>query len=344
MMSDRHFVLSPEQRKGLLVAVISGGFGREKLEARKTAALLPALEGFGADVVWCVVERDAPRYEQDSHEMVVYPMDWAVDYAESHWTDIQLPREAIMKGGLASAGRVYAMQEAERRGCWGVLQLDDNILCLSVGRGSKSSLDYARDNGGLSLFADILGAVTLSTNSRMTGAQLQSVAKEPAVIARPGIPYSCFIEQVGEGREDWYGPCEGDIIQAFQYSHRADGATAAIVSPLRYQKCGKVAGGFRSIYDHSRAVQLQRMYPEVAKIGVRKSFSNGRGGARVFHTMQPGSVRNPLRVHDPVLMGAAKSKVEGLLRDWHPKQLADNRAKIAARVARAAADPSPKLA
>ena len=173
----------------------------------------------------------------------------------------------------------------------------------------------------------------------MTGAQLQAVAREPAVIARPGIPYSVFIEQTGPGREHWYGPCEHDIMQAFQYSHRADGATAAVVSPLRYQKCGNVAGGFRSIYDHSRSAGLQRMFPEVAKIGVRKSFANGRGGARVFHTMAPGAVRNPLRVHDRELMGAAKSKVEGLLRLWHPQQLADNRAKIAARVERAGLTP-----
>jgi len=333
-MPDHAFVLSEEQRKGLLVAVISGG--RPKLEQRKTTALLHNLDGFGADVIWCVAEHEAEAYESDGREIVTYPTDWAFDYARAHWTDMREPTdEVLMKGGLGSAGRQFAGDEAERRGCWGVLQLDDNILCLSVGRGSKSSLDYARNNGGLALFADLLGAVTLSTNSRMTGAQLQSVAREPAVIARPGIPYSVFIEQVGPGREEWLGPCEHDIIQAFKYSHRADGVTAAIVSPIRYQKCGSVAGGFRSIYDHSRSAGLQRMFPEVAKIGIRRSYSNGRGGARIFHTMQPGAVRNPLRVHDRELMGRAKAKLEGLLRDWHPQQIADNRAKIAARVARA---------
>jgi hypothetical protein len=335
-MSDQEWICSPEQRAGLLVAVISGGFGREKIAQRETAKLLKAFEDFGCQVVWCVVERDAPRYEQDEHEMVVYPMDWAVQYATDHWTDIQLPKDAILKGGLASAGRVWSMMEAERRGCWGVLQLDDNIRHLAFGRGTGAGIQFAHDNGGLAMFADILAGVTLSTNSRMTGAQLKSVAQERAVIARPGIPYSLFIERVGEGREDWYGPCEGDIIQAFQYSHRADGATTAIVPSLRYEKCGKVAGGFRSIYDHSRAVQLQRMFPAVAKIGVRKTFSNGRGGARVFHTMASGAVRNPLRVHDPELMAATKLRVETLLRQWHPTQLDANRAKVAQRVARGA--------
>ena len=244
-----------------------------------------------------------------------------------------------MKGGLAGAGRVYACLEAEKRGYWGVLQLDDNIVMLSTPRGSKAGYDLVKEQGGLGLFADLLAGVTLSTNSRMTGAQLQSVITVERLVARAGFPYSLFIERVGAGRENWFGPLEGDIIQAFQYGTRADGATAAVMPMLRYMKRGdrvsttgtanpgkekgaavdQSAGGFRSIYDHTRSVQLQRMFPEAAKILARSTHSNGRGDPRVFHQMS--KLTNPLRVHDKELFGQVRTRLEELLvlfnTKWH---------------------------
>lgn len=344
------FVTPTEARSGLLIAVISGG--RPTLAMRPTAKFLQSAEAFGAnDIVWCVCERDVPLYEPDDYPILSYPEDWAVEYAKEHWTDIQLPEDAVLKGGLAGAGRVYAMQEAERRGCWGVLQLDDNIVSLTLPRGGGAGARIARDHGGLSLYADLLAAATLCTNSRMTGAQLNSAIGLETAVVRAGFPYSLFIERVGEGREDWYGPLEGDIIQAYQYGRRADGATAALVPSLRYMKRGdKVSptgvkkaqedrttdvtgGGFRTIYDSSRSVQLQRMFPQSTKVRVMKKHSNGRGDPRVFHKMI-GGPGTPVKVLDEALYGQLKDRLQGLLALWQEEHKVDVADKVARRKAR----------
>lgn len=328
------FVTPEAKRAGLLVAVISGG--RSKLYQRPTAKLLAALQDFApAGVVWIVNEHDAGEYERDGLPFAVYPDDWAFEYAKAHWTDIQLPPETAKALG-AFPGREWACLEAERRGCWGVMQLDDNIVQISVARGGGAAARYCYRNGGIALHADLLSAVALSTNGRMVGAHLQSAARERPAIARAGFPYSCFVEKVGPGREHWHGPYEDDIIQAFQYGTRADGATAAVVSAVRYMKDSKTTGGLRTIYDHSRSVQLQRMFPESAAIRVMKSRSNGRGEPRVFHKMSAGAIRNQLRVTDPELFAAVKARIEEILVEWHAEDQASAREKVARRVAQAA--------
>ena len=227
-------VTSPEQRSGLLVAVVSGG--RPKLAERPTARILPTLRGFGMnDIVWVVNERDAGEYERDDHPMCVYPKEWSLAYAQKHWMLASPPNPGFLG---AFPGREWACLEAERRGCWGVLQLDDNITTLTFPRGnSKSCREIVNRNGGLAMFADILSAVALSTNGRMVGANLGAMPSIKLGIARPGFPYSCFIEKVGSGRESWYGPYEDDITHAFQYGTRADaGSSTALVVPLHGTK------------------------------------------------------------------------------------------------------------
>ncbi|TWS24443.1 hypothetical protein FK268_12705 [Tsukamurella sputi] len=200
-------------------------------------------------------------------------------------------------------------------------------------RGGAGAFNVVRQNGGLGLFADLLAAVTLSTNGRMVGANLDAVINAEATIARPGFPYSCFIEQVGAGREEWFGPFEDDITHAFQYGTRADGATALLMPLLRYMKESKSKTGMRAAYNHERAVQLQRIFPESAKVSVRATHSNGKGAPRVFHTMQPGAIRNPLMIHDQQLFGAVRTRMGDLLEQWNTEQEKGNRAKIQRRIA-----------
>lgn len=137
------------------------------------------------------------------------------------------------------------------------------------------------------------------------------------VVARAGFPYSFFVERVGEGREPWLGVFEEDIFHALQYGTRADGATAAVLPVIRYQKesVSKV-GGMRAWYDEQRSRQLQALNPQSVRVGVRQTVSNGRGAPRVFHTMPPGAIRNPLVVDDPERYGRVREEVESLLRDW----------------------------
>lgn len=320
-------VTSTTERAGLLVAVITGG--RPKLTQRPTARFLPALADAGHPVTWVVSDQDQPGYETDDFEQAVYTREWAEEYAAAHWMLPTPPEPGAFLG--AFPGREWACREAERRGCWGVLQLDDNIVRLSFPRGSKAAIDLVREHGGLSLFADLLGGISLSTNSRMTGAQLDAVVTLQRQVARPGFPYSCFIEQVGEGREEWFGPFEDDITHAFQYGRRADGATAAVMPMLRYMKESKSKTGMRAKYNHERAVQLQRIFPESATVKVMATRSNGKGEPRVFHKMASNSIRNPLVVRDQERFELVRQTQTDLLAEFTSRIREENRIKVIGR-------------
>jgi hypothetical protein len=326
---DGH-LLTREQRGGILAAVITGG--RPKLTQRPTRHLLAALKEYGvSDVVWVMREADLPLYERDKFPIVTYTDEWAYEYAVQHWMHLDRPEPGGFLG--AFPGREWACLEAERRGCWGVLQLDDNITALTFPRNSSAGALIARHAGGSALFADTLGALSLSTNGMTVGAQLTSVPKTTPIICRPGFPYSFFLEKVGPGREHWYGPFEDDITHAFQYGTRGDGVTSLVVPMLRYCKEGKSKTGMRSKYDPTRAVQLQRIFPESAHIGIRKAHSNGSGGPRVFHTMNSDAIRNPLVVKDRETFTQVKTRMEGLLSEWQKAQRAANRMKVLRRTA-----------
>ena len=333
------FVTTSEQRGGILVAVITGG--RPELRRRPTALLLDAVREAGvADVVWCVSELDANLYEDDSNDLLVYPRAWAEEYAAAHWMQPEpfKPGPGSFLG--AFPGREWACREAERRGCWGVLQLDDNIIKLSFLRGSTASQRFIMEHGGSALVLDFLAAIALSTNARTVGGQLSSVnprVSEARQVARAGFPYSLFIERVGPGREEWYGPFEDDITHSLQYGHRPDGATAAVIPRLLYMKESASKTGMRAHYGNERAVQLQRLFPQSAKVGIRVTRSNGRGEPRLFHTMPPGAVRNRLVVQDPALFGAVRDRLQQLTEAWVPVELAANRAKVQRRAAKARA-------
>ena len=326
------FVTSDEARGGLLVAIITGG--RPRLADRVTRKFLPSLTAAGVrDVVWAVSEQDAEAYERDEHEMAVYPTEWAHEYARENWTNALADP---VRGGFLGAfpGREWACLEAERRGCWGVLQLDDNIDAIGVLHAAYAwGIDTARAHGGMGLVVDLLSAVALATNSWMTGARLNSVGIPANVraLARTGFPYSAFIEKVGPDREHWKGPFEDDIMHAFQYGTRADGATAAVVPLLAYNKEYASASGMRKAYDPTRAVALQRMFPQSAHLTVKKSKSNGQGGPRVFHHMNSDAIRNPLRVTDRDLYLRAAGRGAALITEASGLRDATIRAKVERR-------------
>jgi hypothetical protein len=335
------FVTSAEQRAGLLVAVVSGG--RPALKERPTRKYLDDLRAAGFPVIWSVDERDAPRYERDDHEVSAYSHDWAYEYALRHWMHAEPPARDGFLG--AFAGREWAAQEAERRGCWGWLNLDDNIDRLSLHRATSASFRTVREGGGPALIADILGALTLSTNAWITGAALEAVntsRSDATKLIRPGFPYSFFVERVGPGREPWVGPFEDDIMQAFQYGDRADGVTSALVPWLRYHKEPKSKTGFRPHYDSTRSVQLQRLMPQGAKLSVIATKSNGRGGPRVFHRMPPGAIRNPVIVRDRDLYAKISARRDYLTAKWYEAEKEGNRAKVRSRLAKITASPTDR--
>lgn len=290
--------------------VISGG--RPALAQRKTHRLLGQLHGVTADPVWCVREDEAPSYQPDpEHELVTYPRGWAEQWSREHWFDV-LPWPEGFTG--IHPAREWGARTAEERGHWAVLLLDDNIVQLTVFIGYGASARVAQRHGGLALFADIIAAVTLSTNARFTGAQLRAVnpATEAHIFARPGFPYSIYAEVCGQGREPWYGPWEDDILHAFAYGQEGSNHTAAVIPPLRYVKEHQVAGGNHAWYDGRRSAGLQRMVPQGARISVQRTFANGRGGGRVYHSMVPDAIRTPLAVHDGELFRAARDKMDQL--------------------------------
>jgi hypothetical protein len=334
------FVTSSEQRGGLLVAVISGG--RPALKERPISRYLTNLREAGvSDVVWSVSERDAPDYEQDGNPLLVYPKEWAYEYARAHWMLSTEPNPQFLG---AFPGREWACLEAERRGCWGVLQLDDNIDRFTFPNGNIAARLIVDQSGGAARIMDLLAAVTLATNGRMVGANLQSVPNIKMKIARPGFPYSCFIEQVGAGREDWYGPFEDDITHAFQYGTRADSAssTAVVMPLLRYHKEPNSRSAMRAYYDNTRAVSLQKIFPEAAKVTIRRGRSNGRGTARVYHQMSRTAIKNQLVVKDRDLYLAVKMTIERMLIEWKAISTEKIRAKVMGRAKPLANVPAEK--
>ncbi len=339
------FVTSSEQRSGILVAVISGG--RPELRHRPTAAYLPELRQAGVeDAVWSVSDASADTYERDDNPLAIYPHTWAHEYAAAHWMNAQPPQPGAFLG--AFPGREWACREAERRGCWAVLQLDDNIVKLAFMRGSAASQKLLTRHGGMALVLDVLAAVMLSTNAWTVGCQLTSVnptVSEARQVARAGFPYSLFLERVGPGREEWFGPFEDDITHSLQYGRRPDGATAAVVPRLLYMKESSSKSGMRSHYGDTRSVALQRLFPQSATIGVNATRSNGRGEARVFHKMPPGAVRNKLTVRDATLFGAVRDLLHTLTEEWLTVELDANRAKVKRRAEQGArlraANPAP---
>lgn len=282
-----------KERQGLLIAVITGG--RPELKQRPTHKFLDELKTAGyTNICWVVSEKDAPNYEHDQHELITYPTKWAEQYAAEHWM-LTTPYEPGSFYG-AFVGREYACLEAEKRSCWGVMQLDDNITALSILKYGTAAVETVKEQNNMVMFADVLTAITKSTNGRMVGAQLSAIPEPQLKVSRPGFPYSCFIEQVGEGREHWYGPFEDDITHALQYGERAQEGTALVAPTLLYTKESKSKTGMRSRYNHERAVNLHRIFPHLAKITAKSTKANGVAGdhnARVFHHMNAGAIRTP---------------------------------------------------
>jgi hypothetical protein len=322
---------------GVLPCVISGG--RPALKDRPTAKLLAGLHGVTADPVWVVQDDRARGYDRDGHEIVTFTRDWAQDWAAGHWTAAARYQPGDFLGSFTS--REWACRTAAERGCWAVLMLDDNVSVLSAFHGEASSSRVIMRHGGLGLFADILAAVTLATNSAMTGAALQAVdpTAEPGRFARPGFPYTIYVEETGPGREPYAGPAEEDILQAWTYAANGTPATAVIVRPLQYRKPtakGNDRTGMRGFYaSNERAVGLQRMAPQMARLEVKAAKANGHPHPRVFHAMKSGVIRDraPMAVTDPGLFAAARERVAGLV----PECAAEFRESVRAKVARRAA-------
>lgn len=318
---------------GILPVVISGN--RPKLRNRKTARFLGSLAGVTADPVWLVRDDRAGEYERDGFEVATFGQAEAEAYAAEHWIGDEPYADGTFLGCFTE--REFAVRLAAERGCWAVLQLDDNLARLGAFFGGQPGVTVVERRGGLGFYADILAAVTLATNSKMTGAALDAVhpGSQIGIFARAGFPYSLFLERAdGErDRPPYFGPIEEDILHAYQYGAGADSATAALVLPLHYRKdMGTQDTGMRPFYrDHKRSVGIQRVAPEMAKIGVRATRSNGRGSPRVFHTLRPWAW-TPLAVLDEPLYFAAAD----VMREVAAEVMDDHRVNCAAKVARRA--------
>lgn len=299
---------------GVLPVVISGR--RPLLSHRTTRRLLPFLLGKTADPVWLVRDDEAPTYERDQYEIVTFPREAAEEFAKDHWLGPDRYEYGTFLGCFTQ--REWACRVAAERGYWAVLELDDNIQRLSAFAAREGSNRVVRQAGGLGMFADILAAVTLSTNSRMTGAMLMSInpASEPRRFARAGFPYSLYLERVDKpDRDPYYGPIEEDILHAYHYMSAPNDATAALVRPLLYSKehqRSKESGMRQAYKNQRRSAGLQLVNPELCKVGVHKGHSNGLGSARIFHKMTSSAIRTPLVVKDQSLFDAAAAYVTEL--------------------------------
>lgn len=322
----------------VLPVVISGN--RPLLSHRCTSRLLAPLRGVTRDPVWLVREGNADAYERDGHELVIYPLDEAEAFAREHWIGPQ----PYAPGGFLGCftEREWACRLAVERGCWAVLQLDDNILTLQAFISScRAGARVVHEHGGLALYADLLAAVTLSTNSRMTGAKLGSLNphNEVGQFARTGFPYSLFVERVDvDDRPPYYGPIEEDILHAYHYGVQPDDATSALVYPITYAKehARSAKTGMRPHYQNQRrSAGLQLAAPSMVNVGVHKAHSNGRGDPRVFHRMRADALRTPLVVRDRELFEAARERCVQLRDEVAPQARGDVEQRVTLRARQA---------
>lgn len=313
----------------ILVAVITGG--RPALADRGTRSFFPGLRAAGfTDVEWVVREDHAAGYEPDENPLNVYPVEWANTYARQHWRH---PTATWTPGGFFGAftGREWAMRTAQERGYEAVLQMDDNVEVIGLLNANQPAYRSALNPGtALRLLADLC----LSTNARVAGAQLSSVApKGLTALIRPGYPYSVFVERTGPGRMPYYGPFEDDIMHALEYArHGGVNRTAAVVDVIRYNKEHRArAGGMRSQYDATRGLEIARRYPENVRIGMGPRTSGTKDSARgVRHFLNTRGF-TPVRVTDPDLFKAADAALREALTRADAAKRAWDREKITRR-------------
>lgn len=290
----------------VLISIITGG--RPALADRTTRQFLPALKAAGfTDAEWVLREDHVAQYEPDDTPLNVYPVDWASEFARTHWRH---PTAEWVHGGFFGAfpGREWAMRSAEERGYDAVLQMDDNVTTLALLNSTQPAYQEALDAGSL---LAILRDLALSTNSYMTGAQLNSILPTGLVaVMRPGYPYSVFVEKTGPGRMPYYGPFEDDIMHALEYArHGGPGRTATVVDVIRYNKEYKGKGGMRTQYNAARGLEIARRYPENARIALGSKSSSPRDTERGVRHFLNTKGFTPVRVLDEALFLDANQRL-----------------------------------
>lgn len=316
-------------RSRTLVAIITGG--RPALDARPTRQYVESLRAAGfSDIEWVIRSDHTRAYEQDDLSMNVYPVEWASEYARAHWRH---PTAVWEPGGFFGAfpGREWAMRSAEERGYDAVLQMDDNVETIGFLNSTQPAYRAALPAGDV---LSILTDLALSTNSYMTGAQLNSVVPEGLVsIIRPGYPYSVFVERTGPGRMPYHGPFEDDIMHALEYAlHGGPNRTAAVVDVIRYNKEHKKrTGGMRTKYGADRGLEIANRYPNNVRIRVSRKSSSPRDTERGIRHFLTTKGFTPIRVTDLDLFRDAEARLQAGLREAaHLKREQDAR-KIARR-------------
>lgn len=316
----------PEPR--VLVAIITGG--RAALSDRPTRQYVDSLRAAGfPDIEWVIREDHATAYERDDLPLNTYSVAWASEYARTHWRH---PTAVYEPGGFFGAftGREWAMRSAEERGFDAVLQMDDNVTTLGLLNCTQPAYRDALAAGEV---LRVLTDLCLSTNARMTGAQLNSVLPTGRVSTiRPGFPYSVFAERCGLGRMPYHGPFEDDIMHALEYGRNGGpNRTAAVVDVIRYNKEYKGKGGMRTQYDATRGLEIARRYPENVRIGISRKSSSPRDNERgVRHFLRTKGF-TPVRVLDPDRFTAADIRLRAALQVAEELYREQNRRKIVRR-------------
>ena len=285
----------------LLIQVITGG--RPKLAERPTSRFLKELSRIGT-VEWCIREDHILGYERDAFPFNPYPVEFANEYARTHWRHSESRWEP---GGFFGAfpGREWACLSAEERGYDAVLQLDDNVRDLGL---VNAHLPAYRDGAGPADLLSALAELSASSNVAMLGAQLNSAPPSPrAKVLRTGYPYSVFIEKVGPSRLPYYGPFEDDIMHALDYALPETPITAGVVDAIRYVKDSKSRTGMRSHYNPLRGLEISRRYPRNVRLQLGPRTSSPVDQTRGVRHYLNTSGFTPVRILDRERYGRAVS-------------------------------------
>lgn len=294
----------------ILICAITGG--RPKLEDRPTSKHLDDLRAAGYDTAWVIREDQIDGYEPDTHPFETYPVEWADQYARTHWRH---PVAKFTAGGFHGAftGREWAMRLGAAGNYDAVFQLDDNLTFIGPLDSSRRS--YRETSSAIEIFK-IMQDITFATNVVMCGIQLNSVPAPPEpLLIRPGFPYSAFIEKVSPTRLPYYGPFEDDIMHALDYGLSAAPTTVAIIDAFRYNKTYGGSTGMRSQYSATRGLGIARLYPKNVRLspGARTSSPTTREDDRGMRHYLNTKGFTPVNITDKARFETAAAAVTRII-------------------------------
>lgn len=283
--------------------------GRPNPSQRPTSVFL---EMSGLDFYFVMNEKQVADYVAagvDKSRIVVSTDEYEEEYFRTHKT-----YDVDFHGAICN--REMCNIHARQNGVKYAVQLDDNIIVLSVAKRNVSPKDneyFCREY--LPKVIRIMRDICESTNIGMLGIGMgQATPNIETKILRNGYAYSFFMENV-EANIHWRGPFDDDILHNLDFNHSGI-YTNALLNAFGYAKETKSKTGMRKAYDKwvaIRPVGTANLYPDHVGVGI-KPKANGRG-MRFYHVFKQRLHQN-IKIRDGKKFSEIMNEIRGIVAEW----------------------------